>query len=129
MPETPDAPKLADVAGPPKTETIKFHDRPLTVRVPNLEQFHAFQRIMGRVEKGRVDDWTGEDAMKMLNRMRGLIDSVLVDPADVEWLDDQMLEGSVDMQEAMTILIEAVKAFHPEKADQIDQVVSAELVK
>ena len=52
---------------------------------------------------------TFDDLLAALERARMIIDSLLYDPADIAWLDDEMLAGKVGLKEASEIIIEAMK--------------------
>jgi topoisomerase IA-like protein len=49
--------------------------------------------------------------MDALERVRKIIDTVLVNSADIDWLDDEMLAGRLGLKEASNILLEATAAF------------------
>jgi hypothetical protein len=49
--------------------------------------------------------------MAALERTRTIIDSLLVNEADVEWLDDEMLAGRVHLKDTAAIVMDAIKAF------------------
>lgn len=91
--------------------TITFRGREMKVRFPQPEQLMVWQRLMNKLSTGNISDWNAQQVMSALERTRKIIDSILVDEADIEWLDDEMMDGNIGLQEASEILIEATKAF------------------
>lgn len=90
---------------------ITFRDREMTVSMPQPEQILVWRRIMTRLESANIRDWNGKEVMAALERVRMIIDSVLVNPEDVDWLDDEMLAGRVGLRDATDILLKATDAF------------------
>lgn len=93
----------------PMVEEIEFQGRTLKIRTPKPEQVLIWQRTMKHLEAANLSDWTGEQVLAALERGRMIIDSLLYDPADISWLDDEMLAGRVGLKEASMIVIEAMK--------------------
>lgn len=90
---------------------ITFRDRPMKVRMPQPEQILVWRRIMSRLEGANIRDWNGKEVMAALERIRTIIDSVLIDSEDVDWLDDEMLAGRLGLRDATDILLKATDAF------------------
>lgn len=90
---------------------ITFRDRPMRVRMPQPEQILVWRRIMSRLEGANIRDWNGKEVMAALERIRTIIDSVLIDSEDVDWLDDEMLAGRLGLRDATDILLKATDAF------------------
>ena len=93
----------------PMVEEIEFQGRTLKIRAPKPEQILIWQRIMRHLESANLSDWSGEQVLAALERGRMIIDSLLYDPDDISWLDDEMLAGRVGLKEASEIIIEAMK--------------------
>lgn len=91
--------------------TITFRGRKIRVAMPSPEQIMVWQRTLAKLEGVKTSDWTGKEVMSALERTRKIIDTVMLDSTDVDWLDDEMLAGRVGMKEASEILLEAQKAF------------------
>lgn len=91
--------------------TITFRGRKIRVAMPSPEQVMVWQRTLAKLENAKTSDWTGKEVMAALERTRMIIDAIIKDPADVDWLDDEMLAGRVGMKDASEILLEAQKAF------------------
>lgn len=116
----------------PAELAITFEGRMLWVRLPKPEQLLVWKRTMRQLQDAEVRDWNAEQAMIALERVRKIIDSILVNKVDVTWLDDEMLEGNVDLKKAATIVqmtldayiqaAEAEKAEHGTRAERRDAV-------
>lgn len=102
----------------PMVEEIKFQGRTLKIRAPKPEQVLIWQRTMKRLESANLSDWSGEQVLAALERARMIIDSLLDDPADISWLDDEMLAGRVSLREASEIIIEAMKRMTGNRAQR-----------
>jgi hypothetical protein len=90
---------------------ITFKDREIWVRMPSPEQLLVWKRILGQLQRVEVEGWNGEQAMAALERTRRIIDSVLVHRTDVDWLDDEMLDGKVGLMGSAEIINKTVEAF------------------
>lgn len=90
---------------------ITFKDRVIWVRVPTPEQLLVWKRTVQKLQGADVDGWNGEQVMTALERTRKIIDSVLVHETDKDWLDDQMLDGSVGLIDTAQIIQMTVEAF------------------
>lgn len=97
-------------AEPPKGE-IQFRGRTMRVVMPQPEQILVWRRIHARLEAANIRDWNGQEVLDALDRVRKIIDTVLVDQADIDWLDDEMLAGKLTIRDASQILVDAVKSF------------------
>lgn len=110
-----DAEKTAEK---PKTATIPFHGRRIKIKVPEPEQVMVWKRIVSRLSDMSGDaGMTGEAAIVALERARKIIDSLIFNREDIDWLDDQMLEGSIDLEEAFKFVTKAAKVFAKDLAD------------
>lgn len=90
---------------------IEFQGRTLRIRLPQPEQILVWRRIMSRLESANLSDWNGKEIMDALERVRKILDSVLVNVEDIDWLDDEMLAGRVGLKGASEILLKATDAF------------------
>lgn len=95
---------------PPELE-IEFMGRKLWVRLPKPEQLLVWKRTLRQLQAAEVDNWNAEQVMAALERTRRIIDSVLVNPVDVTWLDDEMLDGRVDLKGTAGIINKTVEAY------------------
>jgi hypothetical protein len=101
---------MTDETQVPEQE-ITFQGRSMWVKMPSPEQLLVWKRTLQKLQGADVEGWNGEQAMIALERTRKIIDSVLVNNADVEWLDDEMLAGRVDLLATASIIQMAVDAF------------------
>jgi hypothetical protein len=92
-------------------QEIDFQGRSLWVKMPSPEQLLVWKRTLKKLQDADTEGWNGEQAMIALERTRKIIDSVLVNKADVEWLDDEMLAGNVNLLATASIIQMAVDAF------------------
>lgn len=95
---------------PPELE-INFQGRTLWVKMPSPEQLLVWKRTLRQLQDAEVKSWNAEQVMIALERTRKIIDSVLVNKADVVWLDDEMLEGNVALIDTAEIINMTVAAF------------------
>lgn len=90
---------------------IDFLDRKIWVRLPRPEQLLVWKRTLTQLQGVKDNDWTGETVMIALERLRKIVDSILVNKADVAWIDDCFLEGTLTFQELTPIVTLTVQAF------------------
>lgn len=93
------------------TREIPFRDRSLMLRMPTPEQLLVWQRTVKQLQGADTASWDGNEVMRALERARKIIDSLLSDPRDIEWLDDEMLAGNLGLREVAPIILDALKAF------------------
>lgn len=101
---------MTDETQVPERE-IDFQGRTMWVRMPSPEQLLVWKRTLKKLQEADVAGWNGEQAMTALERTRKIIDSILVNQTDVEWLDDEMLAGNVTLLETAGLLQRTVDAF------------------
>ena len=90
---------------------IEFMGRTLYIRMPRPEQILVWQRTLNRLQSPDSQDWNGVQVLAALERTRKIIDSLLADPKDIEWLDDGMLSGQIGLKDTATIITRAVEKF------------------
>lgn len=90
-------PAPADGQEPPaRTALAEFHGRQIAVKAPAPEQLAVYRRVVTRFEAlQHAGDGTvnGEEALKYFDRALKVITSVMINPQDVEWLEDKILDG------------------------------------
>lgn len=106
--ETPAAEAATEL--PPELE-IPFAGRTLWVKMPTPEQLLVWKRTLRQLQAADVSGWNGEQVMKALERTRLIIDSLLVHEVDKEWLDDEMLAGTIGLMDTAGIINGTVDAF------------------
>lgn len=92
-------------------QEIDFRGRKMWVRMPRPEQLLVWKRTLTQLQTVVDGDWTADSVMTALERLRRIIDSVLVNKADVTWLDDQFLDGTLTFQQLTPMITLTVEAF------------------
>jgi hypothetical protein len=105
-----EAPAQATVAVMPELE-IDFKDRKIWVKMPSPEQLLVWKRTLTQLQAADVKGWNGEQVMRALERTRLIIDSVLAHQTDKDWLDDEMLAGTIGLMETAALINLTVEAF------------------
>jgi hypothetical protein len=100
--EAPAAPELP----------VMLKGREIYVRHPRPEQVLVWQRTLDRLTQAPVNaSWTGSEVMAALDRCRKIVDSLLVNKADVNWMDDQFLDGDLEFKDLAPFITDVVEAF------------------
>lgn len=113
MPPPPAAP-VADPDDPEgvihQTE-VAFRGRMVLVKLPTTEQLTIYRRLSQKfIEIGNAAERPGaqpmemEEAIKHYDRAVKLVTSVIVKDDDKEWLEDEMLEGRMELPDAIDLL-------------------------
>lgn len=105
--ETP----AAETADTIPEQEIEFQGRTLWVKMPSPEQLLVWKRTLRKLQGADVEGWNGEQVMAALERTRSIIDSVLAHEVDKDWLDDEMLAGTVGLKDTAKIINATVEAF------------------
>lgn len=91
---------------------VMFHGREIYVGMPTPEQLLVWQRTVNRLTNAPVDaSWTGSEVMAALERLRKIVDTLMVNPVDVTWLDDQFLDGTLDFKSLTPFITDVVEAY------------------
>lgn len=91
---------------------VMLMGREIYCRMPSPEQLLVWQRTVKRLTEAPMDaSWTGSEVMSALERLRKIIDSLMVNRADVDWLDDQFLEETVTFKELAPFITDVTEAF------------------
>jgi hypothetical protein len=101
----------ATPAGISLEQEIDFAGRKLWVRMPSPEQLLVWKRTLKQLQGADVQGWNGEQVMKALERTRAIIDSLLAHDTDKEWLDDELLAGTIGLKDTAQIINGTVDAF------------------
>lgn len=98
---------------------VMFMDREIFSRMPSPEQLIVWQRTIKRLEAAPMDaSWTGSEVMAALERLRKIVDTLMVNRADVDWLDEQFLDETVTFQTLAPFITDVVNAFQEYAAAQ-----------
>lgn len=108
--QSEEAPAQAKVAVMPELE-IDFKGRKVWVKMPSPEQLLVWKRTLTQLQGADVKGWNGEQVMRALERTRLIIDSVLAHQTDKDWLDDEMLAGTIGLMETAALINLTVEAF------------------
>lgn len=104
---------------------IMFRDRELWVKFPTEEQIVVFGRTLRSLQSAEVQNWNGPQVLKALDRVMRIVTSVLVNQVDVDWVEDEMLDGRLKLPEACEITTAAIKAFEAEPANRAEKRAAA----
>ena len=108
--DTP-APEAAEPVEIPERE-ITFLGRQVWVKMPRPEQLLVWRRTLTQLQG--VDPntgWTADSVMAAMERLRKIVDSILANKADVEWIDDLFLDGTLTFQGLVPIINLTVQAY------------------
>lgn len=101
--ETPDVPVELPVM---------LKGREIYVRMPSPEQLLVWERTVKRLTEAPVNaSWSGSEVLAALERLRRIVDTLMVNRTDVDWLDDQFLDGGLNFQALAPFIAEVVTAF------------------
>ena len=91
---------------------VQFQGRSIWARMPSPEQLLVWDRTVRNLTDAPVDEsWTGSQVMRALDRLRRIVDTILVNKADVEWMDDQFLDGKLTFRGLAPFIAKVVDAF------------------
>lgn len=90
---------------------IEFRGRTIWVKMPKPEQLLVWKRTLTRLQDPENQDWTGETVMAALERLRMIIDSIILNRIDIDWMDDEMLAGRLELKDTAEIVTKTVEAF------------------
>lgn len=89
---------------------ITFRDREIWVKFPEAEQLVVFKRTVAMLERD-VDGWNGAQVLNAADRVRRIVDSVILNEVDRDWIDDEILDKRLKLESITEILLLTVKAF------------------
>ena len=107
---------MTEQEAPPELE-IEFRGRQMYVRMPSPEQLLVWQRTLKQLQNMEGNDWNAAQVMAALERCRKIIDSLLANHTDIDWLDDEMLAGTLGFQEIAPLITLAVEAYQRASAE------------
>ena len=91
---------------------VQFMGRTIWTHMPSPEQLLVWDRTVRNLTEAPPDEtWTGSQVMKSLDRLRRIVDTILVNKADVEWMDDQFLDGTLTFKGLAPFIALVVDAF------------------
>lgn len=93
---------------------IEFRGRQIWVKIPLPEQILVWKRTLTRLQDADAQDWNGETVLAALERLRMIIDSVILNRVDTDWMDDEMLAGRLKLTDLAEVVNLTVAAFGEE---------------
>lgn len=110
--DTPEADTAQGEAdGPQEQADVTWRDRVIRVKLPTIEQMTMYRRLSARFQalgdaaaRPGAEPMTMEEATKHFDRAVKLVTSVMVNGEDIEWLEDEMLEGRVSLPDTSDLL-------------------------
>lgn len=96
------------------TETVTFRGRTMKVVQPEPEQLVVWQLTVRRLE-GIESVTTTEQATTLIGRALRVIQSVLANDVDRDWVEDQILDKKLDLTGAVPIVITALTMFNEKR--------------
>lgn len=91
---------------------VQFQGRDIWTHMPTPEQLLVWDRTVRSLTEAPPNaSWTGSQVMRALDRLRRIVDTILVNKADIEWLDDQFLDGKLTFKSLAPFIAQVVDAF------------------
>lgn len=103
---------------------VPFHGREIAVRLPTLEQLVVMRRLAGQYQGYGTGDKqlsSADEALTGYDRALKAITSVIVNPNDVAFVEDLLLENKTDLTGAGVLLKKAMDALSAANEDQINR--------
>lgn len=116
QPKPPSKPRrdAEEAPAPVALKVVTFQGRDIQVKRPTEEQIFAWERLLTKMESMAKEAATVDTARILLNRCNKIIDSVIAEEVDREWMEDGRLDGTIELKEAAKIVIDALKAYEEE---------------
>lgn len=93
------------------TETVTFRGRTMKAVQPEPEQLVVWQLTQKRLENLDPATATNQQVATLIGRALRVIQSVLADDADKDWIEDQILDKTLNLTGAMPIITTALTMF------------------
>jgi len=91
---------------------VPLLDREIYVHMPKPEQLLVWQRTLDNLSNAPMGTgWTGSEVMAALERLRRIVDSIIVNKADVTWIDEQFLDGTLSFELLTPFLTQVAEGF------------------
>jgi hypothetical protein len=91
---------------------VMFMGREIYCRMPEAEQLLVWQRTVRRLSDAPINaSWTGSEVLTALERLLKIVNSLMANKADIEWLDDQFLERKINFQTLAPFITLVTEAF------------------
>lgn len=93
----------------PKTVTLK--GRVIEVKRPTDEQLFAWDQVLRRMEAMGKNIENTDQARKLINKCMNIVNAVIANEDDRDWLEDGRLDGSITLQDAGELVLDALKVY------------------
>lgn len=103
---------------------VPFHGREIAVRLPSLEQLVVMRRLAEQYRgygDGGKQLTSADEALTGYDRALKTITSVVVNQADIVFIEDLLLEGKTDLTGAGVLLKQAMDALSAANEEQISR--------
>lgn len=84
-----------------QTRIVPILERQVVVRALNETQMALIAREAGRLTRGNLD---GRAAVMAVARVMDIMEKAVVQPEDVEFLTEQMIDGKLSLQDLLPML-------------------------
>lgn len=104
---------MTEQAAPPSApeRLITFRERQMVVTFPSPDKLLVIKRSAARIAAMPENDWTAPEVMRAAEQAYRVVESLLADRADREWIEDQIMDGAMDLEQSMEIIRLALEAF------------------
>jgi hypothetical protein len=103
---TPEPEPAAEAGDAP---VLELNGRIIRVKMPTPEQLVMWQRIASRLTGTDTTSVDPMRVMKMIDQIVSIFRTVMVDDADGDWMEEQILYGTLDFAKAATFVSDAVQ--------------------
>lgn len=90
---------------------ITFLSREMYVTMPTPTQLAVWKRVLVRLQTTPENSWTAEAVVDSLGRLVTIIETLLVEPVDKAWLEDSLLDGTLDFPRLAPFITLVTEAF------------------
>lgn len=97
---------------------VDFRDRRIEVTAPEIEQVMVIRRMQSLfANAAKMKTITADEAIRLMDRALKAVCSVVVNPDDVEYLEDLLLTREAKIEDTLPLLRESLKALERANAD------------
>jgi hypothetical protein len=118
-PKPPTDPGDAKPAPPSRAyKTVTLKGRAIQVRKPDADQLLVWDRVLQRIETMAAAAETANQIRRLVNKCDIIINALIVNEEDQDWLENQQLAGTLNLREAGSIVLKALEAYGDEVAPE-----------
>jgi hypothetical protein len=97
---------------------VPFRGRKIVVTAPEIEQVMVIRRMQSLfANAAKMEQITADEAVRLMDRALKAVCSVIVNPDDVEFLEDLLLTRQAKIEDTLPLLRESLKALDQANAD------------